>query len=265
MSSIATESSSQQVHTAIDLISGDKGDLKATYKRTWTTLFGFSNDFKDPIPSLEFYPLKSSAENSDPFVALPSKVLDDGKSQWKNALVARFVSEMPNFSRFSRIVNQLWGSKGEVDIRLTGSNMFILQFPNDREPGLESLSFNLQKVPLWVHLVNVSLEAFNKTGLSYIASALGTLLYMDRITAKQQRLTYAKICVEDDAFREIPKGKAVIYFGIRSALREQMEISSDVEGKAEQHVEEQHLLHQEQDSDDDDGLDELGSSTLVRI
>ncbi|XVF66526.1 hypothetical protein PTKIN_Ptkin10aG0043500 [Pterospermum kingtungense] len=75
----------------------------------------------------------------------------------------------------------------------------------EMEAWLETLSFDLQKVLLWVHLVNVPLEAFNKTGLSYIASAIGVPLYMDRVTANQQRLAYAKICVEVDALKEIPK------------------------------------------------------------
>ncbi|XVF56970.1 hypothetical protein PTKIN_Ptkin06aG0164300 [Pterospermum kingtungense] len=210
-------------------IIGDKGKgVIAAYKQTWTALFGDSNNLSDLNPSLEFYPPKASGDTEAPTVSLPSTVLDAGESQWKNALAAQFVGKLPNFSLFVRMVNKLWGSEGEIDIRPTGSNMFILQFPNDRirdrilesgpwhiqnrplflrkwEPGLETLSFDLQKVLLWVHLVNVPLEAFNRQGLSYISSAIGTPLYMDRITATQQRLAYAKVCVEVDALKEIPK------------------------------------------------------------
>ena len=107
-------------------------------------------------------------------------------------------------------------------------NLFIIQLPNadtmDRvlesgpwhiqnkplivrkwEPGLQSLEFNMRKLPIWVHLGNVPLEIFTNKGLSYIASILGTPLYMDRITARQERLAYAKICVEIEACKEIPQ------------------------------------------------------------
>ena len=70
---------------------------------------------------------------------------------------------------------------------------------------MESLEFNMEKLPIWIHLGNVPLELFTKNGLSYIASAIGNPLYMDRITATQQRLAFAKICVEIDVSTDIPR------------------------------------------------------------
>ncbi|XVE83795.1 hypothetical protein DITRI_Ditri16bG0115700 [Diplodiscus trichospermus] len=60
-------------------------------------------------------------------------------------------------------------------------------------------------VPVWVHLRNIPLELFTKAGLSYIASAIGSPLYMDRVSAYQQRLAYVKLCVEVDVNAEIPR------------------------------------------------------------
>lgn len=45
---------------------------------------------------------------------------------------------------------------------------------------MEKLSF--QKFPLWIKLWNVPLELFTIDGISCIASAVGTPLYMDRAT-----------------------------------------------------------------------------------
>ena len=73
------------------------------------------------------------------------------------------------------------------------------------EPGMEMLEFNMEKLPIWIHLGNVPLKLFNQKGLSYIASAIGNPLYMDRITVGQQRLAFAKICVKIGASIEIPK------------------------------------------------------------
>ena len=50
---------------------------------------------------------------------------------------------------------------------------------------------------------NVPLELFTQKGISHIASVLGKPLYMDSITAKQQRLAYAKVCVEVEATMDI--------------------------------------------------------------
>ena len=84
---------------------------------------------------------------------------------------------------------------GEVDFRLAGPNLFIIQFPNsstrDRvlesgpwhiqnkplivrkwEPGMKSIEFNMAKLPVWIQLRAVPLELLTQKGLSYIASAI---------------------------------------------------------------------------------------------
>ena len=122
----------------------------------------------------------------------------------------------------------MWGGDGKVNVKSVGPNLFILQFLNSVarervlefgpwhiqnmpliirrwEPGLKSLEFNMKKLPIWIHLGNVLLELFTNRGLSYIASTLGNPLYMDRITARQERLIYAKICVEIEASLKIPR------------------------------------------------------------
>ena len=69
---------------------------------------------------------------------------------------------------------------------------------------MRSLEFNMAKLPLWIHLGNIMLELFTQIGISYIASVLGNPLYMDRFTASQQRMAFAKVCIEVEAAKEIP-------------------------------------------------------------
>ena len=69
---------------------------------------------------------------------------------------------------------------------------------------MKSLDFNMDKLLVWIKLGNVPLELFTQRGLSYIASAIGVPLYMDQITAKKQRLSFAKICIELESTKEIP-------------------------------------------------------------
>lgn len=200
----------------------DGGKLSAGTETAsdWRKLFSASAD-----QSLRFFPPQLT--NGKSIVAPPLGVFEEGDLQWKNAIVAQFVGRIPNFSVFQKMVNLLWGEDGEVDIRPAGQNLFVIQFPNlktrDRviesgpwhiqnkplivrkwEPGMRSLEFNMAKLPLWIHLGNIPLELFTQTGISYIASALGNPLYMDRFTANQQRVAFAKVCIEVEAAKEIP-------------------------------------------------------------
>ncbi|XVE68774.1 hypothetical protein DITRI_Ditri09bG0097000 [Diplodiscus trichospermus] len=90
------------------------------------------------------------------------------------------------------MVNILWGDSGAMYIRPTGTNLFIVQFPNSetrdrvlksgpwhiqnkpliirkQEPSLKTLEFNMAKLPVWVQLSNIPLEFFTQRGISYIA------------------------------------------------------------------------------------------------
>ncbi|XVF41398.1 hypothetical protein PTKIN_Ptkin01aG0277000 [Pterospermum kingtungense] len=130
-------------------------------------------------------------------------------------------------SYFQRMVNNLWGADGAVDLRSAGTNLFVVQFFNaatrDRvldngpwyiqnmpiivrkwEPKMRLLEFNMATIPVWFKLGNVPLELFTQEGLGFIASGLGNPLYMDHITAKQQRLAFARVCVEIAAGKVIP-------------------------------------------------------------
>ncbi|MBA0870468.1 hypothetical protein Goshw_012745, partial [Gossypium schwendimanii] len=82
---------------------------------------------------------------------------------------------------------------GLVDVKSTGENAFIVQFSTT------------EKLPLRIHLSHVLLELYTTIGLSYIASALGIPLYMDSITAGQQRLSYVKVYVKMAANLVLPR------------------------------------------------------------
>lgn len=62
---------------------------------------------------------------------------------------------------------------------------------------------SLRKIPLWIVLRRNPLHLYNSTSLSYIASAIGKPLYMDRDTMRRTYLDYARVCIELDAEDEI--------------------------------------------------------------
>ncbi|CAL5357362.1 unnamed protein product [Camellia sinensis] len=54
----------------------------------------------------------------------------------------------------------------------------------------------LDKIPIWVKLFNVLMEYWGDNGLSRITSVIGEPLYMDKLTAHGDRVSFAKVCVE---------------------------------------------------------------------
>ncbi|XVF70698.1 hypothetical protein PTKIN_Ptkin11bG0183300 [Pterospermum kingtungense] len=153
----------------------------------WGKLFSLTVD-----QEMEFFEPKS-VEGSVHAV-LPDEVIDEGEKNWLNAIVVQVAGHIPNFNSFQKQANLLWGKEGNVE------SLIIHKW----EEGMDSLEFNMARLPVWVHLDNVPLEAFTEKGLSYIASVLGKPLYMDRYTTQTERLSYARVCVELDAVKDIP-------------------------------------------------------------
>ncbi|KAA3482827.1 Geminivirus AR1/BR1 coat protein [Gossypium australe] len=122
--------------------------------------------------SLEFFP--SEAHGGSIAIKPPTKMFDEGIWRWQHSLVAQFLGQPPNFGSLQKL----------------GSGSWPLTHPEQAD-GAEKLS----RVPL---------ELFPQKGFSYIASAFGTPLYMDNITALLQHLAYAKICVEISVDFELP-------------------------------------------------------------
>lgn len=57
---------------------------------------------------------------------------------------------------------------------------------------------------MWVRLYGLPLEYWTPSGLSHLASAVGRpLLYADSMTASRRRISYARICVEIDASKNL--------------------------------------------------------------
>ena len=85
-------------------------------------------------------------------VASLTDVFQEGEQKWKNAMVAQFIGKIPNFSAFQKMVNILQGEGAEIDIRPTGLNIFIIQFPNFamRDKVLESRPWHIQNKSLIV-------------------------------------------------------------------------------------------------------------------
>ncbi|GAV75009.1 DUF4283 domain-containing protein, partial [Cephalotus follicularis] len=64
------------------------------------------------------------------------------------------------------------------------------------EEGMSLSKDSFSSIPIWVKLANVPSELWTKSGLSYVASALGVPLCMDAATTTGNRLSFARVCIE---------------------------------------------------------------------
>ncbi|XP_031387156.1 uncharacterized protein LOC116200448 [Punica granatum] len=156
----------------------------------------------------------------------PSEILQMGLDQWCYTLVGRFLGKTPEFGKIAAVVNGLWGKQGKVTVSTMGS-LFIFQFPNEDvmtwvletgpwhvernflilqkwSPTFTEEELSLKKMPMWAQLRRIPLQYFHPKGISFLASAIGKPLYMDRATALRSRLDYAKVCIEIDFGKKIP-------------------------------------------------------------
>ncbi|XP_075091784.1 uncharacterized protein LOC142171953 [Nicotiana tabacum] len=63
----------------------------------------------------------------------------------------------------------------------------------------------LKTIPLWIQFPNLPLNCWEDDSLSIIGSTLGVPLYADACTKKVECIAYARILVEIDIIRPLPK------------------------------------------------------------
>ncbi|KAI8568082.1 hypothetical protein RHMOL_Rhmol02G0169700 [Rhododendron molle] len=87
-------------------------------------------------------------------------------------------------------------------------------------PGMHLTKGAFSSVPVWVKLYNVPLESWTEDGLSYIASYISNPLYLD-FTQNHSQLTFAHVCIEVEAAKEIPKS-FVVSLGYERIFKERV-------------------------------------------
>nr|GEZ26176.1 hypothetical protein [Tanacetum cinerariifolium] len=182
--------------------------------------------------------VKSELDNSLSFV--PTEIIGDdrevvvfdedlvklGSKNWLNTLCGYFVGCNMTVSELKYNVRRMWSRFGLRDVQHHSNGVFLFKFANN-----EGLQFVLEnrpwlingkallvqkwqldvcikktepsKLPLWVKLLNVPLEAWTQKGISALASGVGKPIIMDALTTEichsgKGKLGYARVLVEPD-------------------------------------------------------------------
>ncbi|XP_044478338.1 uncharacterized protein LOC123205457 [Mangifera indica] len=180
------------------------------------------NSFFTPKKSnvkLEFFEPKGKDSKGRICVAPPQEVAEQGALRWNTCAVGFFLGKRPPFLTVKRALERVWKALGLIDVMTSGQGVFILKFQDMEgttravEEGqitiqgqpflvrkwttnLPMVINDVKKVAIWIRMYGIPLEFWTPKGLSYIASAIGSPLYMDSVTEEGTRLEYARVCIE---------------------------------------------------------------------
>lgn len=146
----------------------------------------------------------------------PKEVIQEGIQHWDSCLVGQIFRKNPKYSLVYNVANMLWGRDGSVEVMAADKDFGVFKFPNNRtrdwvleegpwhianqtlalirwKPNMQLIKPAATKIPIWVKFWHVPMEYMTRMGLSYLASAIGVPLYMDKATERGNRFTFAKV------------------------------------------------------------------------
>ncbi|KAJ9536537.1 hypothetical protein OSB04_un000289 [Centaurea solstitialis] len=185
--------------------------------------------------SLDFFPL---ADKTKCQVKIPLDLAKRASVSFITTVCGYFLGPRLQFAMVKRFAKTQWGKFGFVDAMLNESGIFFFKFetvggaaqvaelgsvmisgvpffliPWDPTKGLSKPQHT--SCPLWVKIHNIPLIAFNKEGISRIASALGVPKLMDACTTSMcdkawGRPGFAKLLIDVWAVGELKKEVEIV-------------------------------------------------------
>ncbi|GJT46938.1 RNA-directed DNA polymerase, eukaryota, reverse transcriptase zinc-binding domain protein [Tanacetum coccineum] len=140
-------------------------------------------------------------------VAVMDPVLEEGIDKWSMTVVGNFMGFQMGYREIVGHLKRMW--------RLYQSEEW--------EPGLCMSKLDTSKLPLWVKIYDIPLEAWNVEGISRIASRIGVLIIMDKITTSifekpYGRASYARVLVEVDVAKGLVDSVEIWYKGLGKSM-----------------------------------------------
>ncbi|KAK4713550.1 hypothetical protein R3W88_019457 [Solanum pinnatisectum] len=148
--------------------------------------------------------------------------------KWAPSIVIYVVGTAPSIGAMERFILEQGTFTIKPVILYHKDGYFVVRFANERERDMVLcsgfhylmrrpvimkpwvLEFNFKEeilttIPFWVKLPNLPLNCWNEVVLSKIGSILGKPLYADECTSQVNRISFARILVEVDITRPLPK------------------------------------------------------------
>ncbi|KAG5607168.1 hypothetical protein H5410_028660 [Solanum commersonii] len=146
-------------------------------------------------------------------------ILPEDDEKWGPSIIAYVVGTTPSIGVMERFIlaQGVFSTKPVILVHIDG--YFVVRFVNKgshymmrrpiiMKPWVPEFNFKeeiLTTIPIWIKLPNLPLNCWNPTVLSKIGSRLGKPLYADECTTQASRISFARILVEVDVTRPLPK------------------------------------------------------------
>ncbi|XP_075077311.1 uncharacterized protein LOC142164046 [Nicotiana tabacum] len=148
--------------------------------------------------------------------------------KWQKAIILYVIGTSPSIGTMERFIASQWNFAAKPKVYYHNEGYFVILF-NTMEDKNEvlysgthtignkpiilkswSADFNfydevLKTIPLWVSFSNLPLNCWGKITLSRIASGLGFPIYADECTSSTTRISYARVLIEIDILKKLPK------------------------------------------------------------
>ncbi|GJZ78963.1 putative RNA-directed DNA polymerase [Tanacetum coccineum] len=130
-------------------------------------------------------------------------VLEEGSKAWVRNFVGYFVGLKMSHKEILGHLRRMWRAYNLDEVIMNDSGLYFLKFKVE-EAGMCMSKPEPTRVPLWVKIFDIPLEAWNSDGSSRIASMIGNPIIMDRITTSMcenayGRASFARVLIEVDA------------------------------------------------------------------
>ncbi|XP_019260265.1 PREDICTED: uncharacterized protein LOC109238288 [Nicotiana attenuata] len=204
---------------SLPTVEADKG------QKQWANLF-VGSSYAAKGMDLSF--IAPIIKNGEVTVELCKEEIEEETQKWKLALILYVVGGSPTIGAMERYIASVWNFVAKPKVYFRDDGYFVVRFNSieDRDEVLYSgphmlnnkpimakmwsadFDFNkevLQTIPVWVKYPNLPLNCWGKRSLSRISSGLGIPLYADAYTTQVDRISYARVLIEMDVTKKLPR------------------------------------------------------------
>ncbi|GJU33233.1 RNA-directed DNA polymerase, eukaryota, reverse transcriptase zinc-binding domain protein [Tanacetum coccineum] len=172
-------------------------------------------------------------------VIFDEEIVSEGSKKWELTVYGYFVGYKMSYQELKYNLFRMWGKFGLKSIISKGNRVFLFKFRSNEgiqsviemgpwmvngkpmfvqkwDPSVSLDKAEPNKLPLWVRLRNLPLEAWTTKGISAVASRLGTPQIMDQTTTQMckvgyGRLGFARVLIDVEAEKRLPDKIEIIY------------------------------------------------------
>ncbi|GJY79667.1 RNA-directed DNA polymerase, eukaryota, reverse transcriptase zinc-binding domain protein [Tanacetum coccineum] len=166
-------------------------------------------------------------ENGVEVVVFNDVMVAEGIKRWDLTLCGFFVGHKMAVNELRYNLRRMWSRFGFKDIVDYNNGVYYMKFHH--EEGLNNVvniqkwsvdlkldNTELERIPLWVRLCNIPIEAWTVKGISALASRIRKPLIMDYVTASKCKqgvglVRFARVLIKVNAKKEMSDNVEVVY------------------------------------------------------